>query len=195
MRDMIQSRLSIMPLIHHYLRYSVWAVAAVGAKEHCSQSGEYYTKARHLVEASAVADPRSTQFGLWCTQAWLHLAMHDMMCGRFALVWMNTCQAIRLLQIGNVHNLDMTNPCSRSQDSMSSHWSHAEESRRAFWFAFCMDKSAFVGKGLPSLINEKDVCLSPPCVTCGIPIDMNYRFVLIYPCQTRHTNLRRNILP
>ncbi|PVH81107.1 hypothetical protein DL98DRAFT_625909 [Cadophora sp. DSE1049] len=171
----------IMPLLHYerynssqtldngsypplYLRYSVWAVAAIGAKDYYHQNGEYYTKARTLVEASAVTDPRSTQFNLCRAQTWLHLAMYDMMCGRFTLVWTNTCQAIRLLQIGKVHNLDTTSPYSRNQDSKSINWSEAEERRRAFWFAFCMDKSAFIGQGLPSLINEKDIRVNLPAL-------------------------------
>ena len=144
-----------------YLRYAIWAVAAIGVKQHSHQSSEYYTKARNLTEAAAFTDSRYTQSALCRAQAWLHLAMHDMMCGRFALVWTNTCQAIRLLQIAEVHNLDTANASSNSQNAKNDSWSEAEERRRAFWFAFCMDRSAFIGQGLPSLIDEKDVRISP----------------------------------
>ncbi|KAF8851766.1 hypothetical protein BDZ45DRAFT_140087 [Acephala macrosclerotiorum] len=97
----------IMPIIHYeryiscqtlnvrsrpplYLRYAVWAVAAIGVKQHSYQSSENYTKARNLAEAAALTDPRSTQSALYRAQAWLHLAMHDIMCGCFALAWANT---------------------------------------------------------------------------------------------------------
>ena len=145
-----------------YLCYAIWAVAAVGSNQHSHQSREYYNKARSLTEAAALTDPLSTQSTIYRAQAWLHLAMHDMICGRFALVWTSTSQAIRLLQIAKVHNIDTVNASSANDISKSGSWSEAEEKRRAFWFAFCMDRSAFIGQGLPSLIDEKDVCTPTP---------------------------------
>ena len=145
-----------------YLCYAIWAVAAVGSDQHSHQSCEYYNKARSLTEAAALADPLSTQSTFYCAQAWLHLAMHDMICGRFALVWTSTCQAIRLLQIAKVHNLDIVNTSSANDVSENGNWPEAEEKRRAFWFAFCMDRSAFIGQGLPSFIDEKDVRIPTP---------------------------------
>lgn len=159
-----------MPIIHYeryntcqpplYLRYAVWAIAAIGVKQYSHQNNEYYTKARNLTEAAALTDPRCTQSALCRAQAWLHLAMYDMICGRFELVWTNTSQAICLLQIAKVHNLDTVKASSKSQKDKIGSLSELEERRRAFWFAFCMDRIAFISKGLPSLICEKDVRIS-----------------------------------
>jgi len=140
-----------------YLRYALWAVAAIGINQNPHQSNEYYTKARNLTEAAALINPQPDKSFLCRAQAWLHLAMYDMMCGRFTLVWISTSHAIRLLQIAKVHNLDNINSSSDDNISKLSSWSEAEEKRRAFWFAFCMDRSALIGQGLPCLIDEKDV--------------------------------------
>jgi len=165
----------MMPIIHYerytschtsnegswppvYLRYAIWAVAAIGRNQQPHQSNDYYTKARNLTEAAALTNLQPAQSFLFRAQAWLHLAMYDMMCGRFALAWTSTGQAIRLLQIANIHNIDNAKVSSDNNISKNSSWSEAEEKRRAFWFAFCMDRSAFIGQGLPSLIDEKDVC-------------------------------------
>jgi hypothetical protein len=141
-----------------YLRYSIWAVAALGSDTHSHQSDQYYKTTRHLIEAAGLKNPRCVQSAVNCAQSWLHLAMFDVICGRYALSWTNTSQAIRLLQIAKVHVLDSTTGLSHSTIAQKLSWSENEERRRAFWCAFCLDRTAFVGQGLPVLIDENDVC-------------------------------------
>jgi hypothetical protein len=141
------------------LRYAIWAVAALASDDHSHQSSEYYKKARHLTESAALTDPQCRQSAIYRAQAWLHLAMHDIISGRYALSWTNTSHAIRLLQVAKVHNLDSTSANSNTTTPQNVSWSEAEEKRRVFWFAFCLDRIAFIGQGLPSLIDERDVSI------------------------------------
>lgn len=92
-------------------------------------------------------------------QAWLHLAMYDLMHGRYTISWTDVSQAIRLLQIAKVHCLDnaFSFQDKTLRDSIS--WADAEEERRTFWLAFLLDKSAALAQGLPTLIDEQDVSI------------------------------------
>jgi hypothetical protein len=141
-----------------YLRYAIMAVAALGADRYSHLSNEYYTNSRHLAELAGLNDPRGRHSTIPRVQTWLHLALYDLICARWALSWTNTSQAIRLLQIANVHNLDHTDPSLARNKCRNSTWSEAEEKRRAFWLAFCLDRSAFLTQGLPHLIDNRDVC-------------------------------------
>lgn len=142
------------------LRYAIWAVAALASDDHSHQSSEYYKRARHLTEGAALVDPKCRQSAIYRAQAWLHLAMYDNISGRHSLAWTNTSHAIRLLQIEKVHNLDSTSATSDGSTSQNVSWPEAEEMRRAFWFAFCLDRISLIGQGLPTLIDERDVSTS-----------------------------------
>lgn len=144
-----------------YLRYAIWAVAAHASEKHSHRSSEYYKMARHLTEEVALVDPKLCHSAISCAQAWLHLAMYDNISGRYSLSWANTGHAIRLLQAAKVHNLDSTRDTSTNPTSQNVKWCEAEEKRRAFWFAFCLDRIAFIGQGLPSMIDEKDASAPP----------------------------------
>ncbi|KAL3421156.1 fungal specific transcription factor [Phlyctema vagabunda] len=156
--------LSVGPWPPTYLRYAIWAVAAIGANPSLNthHGEDCYAKARTLSEAAALTPSESAPYSLCRAQAWLHLAMYDMICGRFALSWTSTSQAIRLLQIARVHNIDAVDDVSNNSAFKIGRWSESEERRRAFWFAFCLDRSAFIGQGLPVLINERDIQVNLP---------------------------------
>lgn len=142
-----------------YLRYAIVAVAALGSQRYSHLGNDYYTNSRHLTELAGLNDPCGRHSTLPLAQAWLHLAMYDLICARWTLSWTNTSHAIRLLQIANVHNLDHPDPSLARINCRNSIWSEAEEKRRAFWLAFCLDRSAFLTQGLPYLIDDRDVSI------------------------------------
>ncbi|KAH8803067.1 fungal-specific transcription factor domain-containing protein [Xylogone sp. PMI_703] len=166
----------LMPILHYeryttsqdpswpptFLHYSIWALSSLESDQYAHLSNDYYKKARALAEAASATFPLSRRNTISLAQAWLHLAMYDLADGRYAVSWTNTSHAIRLLQIAKVHCLDHTFSFQDKtlRDSIS--WVDAEEERRTFWYAFLLDKSAVLGQGLPSLLDERDIRVNLP---------------------------------
>ncbi|RFU33710.1 hypothetical protein B7463_g2632, partial [Scytalidium lignicola] len=166
----------MMPILHYerynasqdpswsptFLHYSIWALSSLVSGRYSHFSNDYYKKARALAEGASATFPLGRKATITLAQAWLHLAMFDLIDGRYAISWTNTSQATRLLQIAKVHHLDNAFYFQDKtvRDNLS--WIDAEEERRTFWFAFFLDKSAMLAQSLPSLLDERDIRVNLP---------------------------------
>lgn len=115
------------------LRYAMWTVAASASPYQLTMRDSLYYNARRAIESldshSNVKNPVETEI----VQAWLLLAVYELKWVGFSRAWLSAGRALRLIQLDPLWVTFLGNADHRS-------WVDAEEHRRTFWFAYCLDR-------------------------------------------------------
>ncbi|KAJ2987905.1 hypothetical protein NUW58_g4252 [Xylaria curta] len=156
---------SCMPIVHHG-RYSSWArqttktrqqlglqytlwTAAAAASAHYKGMGEsLYYEARRLLRdpEEGHASPATTE--IEHVQAWLLLAIHELMFIDFRRGWISAGRAFRLIQLDWARYTNgLGSECAPAQ------WIEIEQRRRTFWMAYCLDRFLQQQSHPPSLLS------------------------------------------
>ncbi|TGJ78211.1 hypothetical protein E0Z10_g10554 [Xylaria hypoxylon] len=164
---------SCMPIVHHG-RYSSWArqttktrqqlglqytlwTAAAAASAHYKGMGEsLYCEARRLLRdpEEGLTDPATTE--IEHVQAWLLLAIHELMFIDFRRGWISAGRAFRLIQLDWARYTD-----GLSSDCAPARWIETEQKRRTFWMAYCLDRFMSLRSGSPPTFSEQNVIRLP----------------------------------
>ncbi len=89
-------------------------------------------------------------------QAWILIAVYELMQNAFQPAWASAGRAIRLVQFMRLNSLDA------SDDTVAaSAVAYLEEKRRTFWMAFCLDRYTCVLGDLPLTLSEHLVSGTP----------------------------------
>jgi len=117
-----------------------------------------YRASRKTLEDVELNDHSAESIPLARPQAWILIAIYELLQMHFHRWWMSTARAVRLSQIMGLHMVDGTRPSKRTLP-VAKDWTEVEEQRRTFWMAFSLDRYAAFGYGAPMIIDEKDVRL------------------------------------
>jgi hypothetical protein len=115
-----------------------------------------YRASRKTLEDVELNDHSAESIPLARPQAWILIAIYELLQMHFHRWWMSTARAVRLSQIMGLHLVDGTRPAKRML-LVAKDWTEVEEQRRTFWMAFALDRYAAFGYGAPMIIDEKDV--------------------------------------
>lgn len=115
-----------------------------------------YRASRKTLEDVELNDHSAESIPLARPQAWILIAIYELLQMHFHRWWMSTARAVRLSQIMGLHLVDGTRPLKRILP-VAKDWTEVEEQRRTFWVAFVLDRYAAFGYGAPMIIDEKDV--------------------------------------
>lgn len=152
------------------LRNAMWTLAASASAYHLTLRDSLYQRTRQALECldqrtgSADEPTNSTTAALSAiaetelVQAWLLLAVHELMCVSFRRAWITAGRAFRLIQLdsswtaadggvpteGNVNN-----------QHHQAQWIDIEQRRRTFWFAYCLDRLMSLRNGSPPTFGER----------------------------------------
>jgi hypothetical protein len=148
-----------------YLRYVVCALGAAVAspppspsQAHAAQAdhGALYRAARRALEEAELNDASLDAIPLARPQAWILIAVYELLQMHAQRWWMSAARAVRLCQMLGLHTLDAAPPA-RRPSHVARDWAELEEQRRTFWTAFLLDRYAAFGFASPMLIDEGDV--------------------------------------
>jgi hypothetical protein len=115
-----------------------------------------YRAARKTLEDTELNDHSTESIPLARPQAWILIAIYELLQMHFHRWWMSTARAVRLTQMMGLHLLDGLRPAKRMMHPAKD-WTELEEQRRALWMAFALDRYAAFGYGCPMIIDDKDV--------------------------------------
>ncbi|KAI1390588.1 fungal-specific transcription factor domain-containing protein [Hypoxylon trugodes] len=161
------------------LRYAMWTLAAASASAyHTTLRDLLYHRTRQFVES---LDQRSGSNDIVDTelvQAWLLLSSHELMCVGFRRSWMSAGRAFRLIQLDPTWTTATTPiPHSDGKYTYQAHWVEAEQRRRTFWFAYCLDRFISLRNGSSPTFSERVPVRLPcpdPAFQYGHPIMMDF---------------------
>ncbi|KAK4235915.1 fungal-specific transcription factor domain-containing protein [Achaetomium macrosporum] len=179
------------------LRQAIWTLAAsTSPVYHCTFQETIYRQARDAVEG---LDQRSDATHTEHVQAWVLLAIYELMWVGFRRAWISAGRAFRLLQLDPTWSNEPEARVSTSppDGGHTKGWVEAEERRRTFWMAYCLDRLISLQNGSPPTFSEK-VLLRLPCPEArfesGKPVVMGFLSDLL-GASNATTSPRRNTSP
>lgn len=150
------------------LRSAMWTLAASASAYHLTLRDSLYQRTRQALESLDQrtgnvddAATTSTPFAIADTevvQAWLLLAVHELMCVSFRRAWITAGRAFRLIQLDPAWTAADGYVNSEIQLHGQDHhtqWIEAEQRRRTFWFAYCLDRLMSLRNGSPPTFGER----------------------------------------
>jgi hypothetical protein len=136
----------------------LWTAAAAASAHYQGMGELLYYEARRLIRdpEEGLASPATTE--IEHVQAWLLLAIHELMFIDFRRGWITAGHAFRLIQLdwARYINEDRDSECASTQ------WVEAEQKRRTFWMAYCLDRFMSLRSGSPPTFSEQVTKTQPP---------------------------------
>ncbi|KAI1080447.1 hypothetical protein F5B20DRAFT_589247 [Whalleya microplaca] len=161
------------------LQHAMWTLAASTSAYHLTLRDSFYHRTRQALESLDQRSNATETVDTENVQAWLLLAIHELMCVGFRRAWISAGRAFRLIQLdpawitaaGPVADNDTPPPADRA------HLVEAEQRRRTFWFAYCLDRFISLRNGSSPAFSERVSVRLPcpePAFQYGQPVPMGF---------------------
>jgi hypothetical protein len=165
-----------VPIIHkrHYMSWSqssvpddymiclqkaMWTLAMCFSSQFESMREAAYIETRSMLEHqefTGIGNP----IKLAQAQAWILLTYYELLRSSYHRAWLSAGRALRLVQLLRLHELDGPGMSGELRQLPPTEQDiSAEEHRRTFWFAYCLDRFIGVHTQLPLTLSESDVSL------------------------------------
>lgn len=138
------------------LQYTMWTTAAAASAHYKGMGESLYYEARRLIREpeEGMSTPASTE--IEHIQAWLLLAIHELMFIDFRRGWISAGRAFRLIQLDWARYIDdLGSECAPAQ------WVEIEQKRRTYWMAYCLDRFMSLRTGSPPTFSEQNIIRLP----------------------------------
>ncbi|RHZ67836.1 hypothetical protein CDV55_100174, partial [Aspergillus turcosus] len=151
---------------HICLQYALWTMAACFSSHFQLLCGNLYRDTRQMLERLELEDGALDEaFQLQRAQAWILVAVYEILRTSFHRAWMSAGRAIRLVQVMKLHDLDSSSqPGDGSLVAPGTDTVDVEEKRRTFWMAYCLDRLFSALNTLPFSINENIISTRLPAL-------------------------------
>jgi len=126
----------------------MWALSACVSAHSQATAAEHYGQARQALEGLEM-QCNSTEFPVERVQAWLLLAVYELMRVDFQKGWLSAGRAFRLVQLMRLYELDSTPSAQLDFD-----FTETESKRRTFWMAYLLDRFISISNGYQVTLNE-----------------------------------------
>ncbi|KAI1085460.1 fungal-specific transcription factor domain-containing protein [Whalleya microplaca] len=140
------------------LRYAMWTLAASVSAHYHNIGDALYRYTRQALESLDSKSTCLTLTDIEQVQAWLLLAIHEFMCVDFSRSWISAGRAFRLIQLNWLQYADAPD---MGLATTAADWVDAEQKRRTFWMAYCLDRFVSVRNGSPMTFNEQNTIRLP----------------------------------
>lgn len=162
------------------LRNAMWTLAASASAYHLTLRDSLYQRTRQALEeldhrTGSPDDSATTTAAVFTAtadtevvQAWLLLAVHELMCVSFRRAWITAGRAFRLVQLDpswTVADGGLPTEIQISNQNHQAQWIEIEQRRRTFWFAYCLDRLMSLRNGSPPTFGER---VSAPVFICDL---------------------------
>lgn len=132
------------------LQYVIWTMAASVSAHHQSLGGGLYGCARRRLAQLDSKDIEPGSNPVEEAQAWLLIAIHELMGVDFRRGWISAGRAFRLMQINWFHEPDIIDGVPLPAD-----WVELEQKRITFWMGYCFDRFISAQTGSLFTFNEQ----------------------------------------
>jgi hypothetical protein len=162
------------------LQYAMWTLAAwVGSQFKEIQKG-LYSHTRALLEDWEV-NIMTESAPIELVQAWILLAIYEIMQVNFDRGWLSAGRCFRLVQLMKLHEVDA--PTGAAEAGLPH--VETEERRRTFWMAYSLDRVINLVNQMPLTLNEQVVSQHASSCLVAPFDDQNNRYSLACRVQKR----------
>ncbi|KAJ9483999.1 hypothetical protein VN97_g9391 [Penicillium thymicola] len=149
------------PVSHICLQFAMWALAAASSAHLQHMRASLYTRARSVIDALDHDIQSSSVACLQVAQAWLLLTHYEFRYMSYRRAWLTAGRAFRIIQLAKLHEIDRLNDVSINMAHPEA-WAEAEEKRRTYWLAYCLDRFLNISDEWPLSLHEEAVCIYLP---------------------------------
>ncbi|KAI1115682.1 fungal-specific transcription factor domain-containing protein [Nemania sp. NC0429] len=138
------------------LQYTMWTAAAAASAHYKGMGESLYCEARRLIREpeEGMSTPATTEIEY--VQAWLLLAIHELMFINFRRGWISAGRAFRLIQLDWARYIDDS-----GSESAPAQWVEIEQRRRTYWMAYCLDRFMSLRSDSPPTFSEQNIIRLP----------------------------------
>ena len=140
------------------LQYAMWTMAMSLSAHFESMRETLYTETRQLLESLDLCENSMRDVHIEQAQTWVLVTCYEFLRTDYRRGWMSSGRVFRLVQLLRLHELESPSNCIGFENP-SMDWVAAEEKRRTFWVAYCLDRFVSVWHGWPLTLNEEMVRL------------------------------------
>lgn len=136
-----------------------------------------YNEVRQMLESLDMYENDTLTVRIEQIQAWILITFYEFLRTNYRRGYISAGRVFRLVQLLRLHEVDnpMSNIGSHSPGACED-WTAAEEKRRAFWVAYCLDRFISVGnRGLLTLSEEVVGKSSLNSSLAGQPLDYKHK--------------------
>lgn len=128
----------------------MWTLASLLSAQFQYLQESLYQSTTQMLNGICLSSPGHDRFDKEQIQAWLLIAVYELMRSFHRQAWMSTGRAFRLVQLLRLHGLDSpTEATSPDEDFIDT-----EEKRRAFWMAYFLDHLFSICNNWPITLGE-----------------------------------------
>ncbi|KAF9252529.1 transcriptional regulator family: Fungal Specific TF [Penicillium roqueforti] len=149
------------PASHICLQFAMWALAAASSAHLQHMRESLYSRARSGIETLDHDIESSGAACLQAAQAWLLLTHYEFRYMSYRRAWLTAGRAFRIIQLAKLHEIDRLNNISINMAHPEA-WAEAEEKRRTYWLAYCLDRFLNISDEWPLSLNDEALCIYLP---------------------------------
>ncbi|KAJ5210900.1 hypothetical protein N7491_010715 [Penicillium cf. griseofulvum] len=149
------------PASHICLQFAMWALAAASSAHLQHMRESLYTSARSGIEALDQDIESNSAACLQTAQAWLLLTHYEFRYLSYRRAWLTAGRAFRIIQLAKLHEIDRLNDVTVNMGHPEA-WAEAEEKRRTYWLAYCLDRFLNISDEWPLSLHEEALCIYLP---------------------------------
>ncbi|KAJ5592332.1 hypothetical protein N7537_009236 [Penicillium hordei] len=149
------------PASHICLQFAMWALAAASSAHLQHMRKSLFTRARSAIDALDHDIESSSAACLQVAQAWLLLTHYEFRYMSYRRAWLTAGRAFRIIQLAKLHEIDRLNGVSINMAHPEA-WAEAEEKRRTYWLAYCLDRFLNISDEWPLSLQEEALCIYLP---------------------------------
>ncbi|OQE13693.1 hypothetical protein PENFLA_c044G03093 [Penicillium flavigenum] len=149
------------PASYICLQFAMWALAAASSAHLQHMRESLYTRARSGIEALDRDIESSSAACLQAAQAWLLLTHYEFRYMGYRRAWLTAGRAFRIIQLAKLHEIDRLNDVGMNMAHPEA-WAEAEEKRRTYWLAYCLDRFLNMSDEWPLSLHEEALCVYLP---------------------------------
>ncbi|CAG7972873.1 unnamed protein product [Penicillium olsonii] len=155
------SRRCNKPDSHACLQLAMWAMAAAASAHLQHMRESLYRRARSKLEALDNDIEAASAATLQAAQAWLLITHYEFRYMGYRRAWLTAGRAFRIIQLAKLHEIDRLNEVGVAI-SLPDIWVEAEEKRRTYWLAYCLDRFLNITDEWPLSLHEEALCTYLP---------------------------------
>jgi hypothetical protein len=144
------------PETHICLQLAMWALAAASSAHLQHMRESLYMHARSRLEALDNDIESTSAASLQAAQAWLLLTHYEFRYMGYRRAWLTAGRAFRIIQLAKLHEIDRANGIDVNI-TLPEVWAEAEEKRRTYWLAYCLDRLLNMFDEWPISLQEEAV--------------------------------------
>ncbi|CAG8935911.1 unnamed protein product [Penicillium salamii] len=146
---------------HICLQLAMWAMAAAASAHLQHMRESLYRRARAKLEALDNDIEAASAASLQAAQAWLLITHYEFRYMGYRRAWLTAGRAFRIIQLAKLHEIDRLNDVGMTI-ALPDIWAEAEEKRRTYWLAYCLDRFLNITDEWPLSLHEEALCTYLP---------------------------------